>query len=521
MRVGWPTRKTQKSIETVNIKVTYLLRSVAEFRNLVNRLLTPAVEKRLTLNELLFHPWVTVRQRRAPSGGEKPRLDEDQHNGIMVRLESTFNMEESEVRRQLSVSPNGDLRGAYNILQHLKQDDISSRGNVEGRRITITSSQGQLTSGTRGGSAPIDRRPAASRPPGSYNPRTSASQPNATPPRLKQSSLSLKNTSAASSHPNRPPPVNSTHKTHRFPSSPLKKDKSSSSKAQKEMRNLSEMYGTACGSLYPAHVSTYSGPDDQFFVTNDLRVPPCLESDIGGIPSPYSQCGSRGRGHPRGHLPSGRGYQVFEGVRTGRNACPLDDPRTALTPSCHSRHLGAPTRPVSSPDNRWTKAEGRCRVADKRQGGYCDRGGWLNSTNQHYSPQLVYHSQQRGSVGSRCKPQHYESLPRDKQCKGNLPNLTLLKMFQDDNAPIRCTTSDAQNSQHNRIKTVDWLGPDLPTKPKMAPTTSNFRRLNHHHRYPSSPVYSVDSNSADPRKTTRPQSKKYNSDSNILSHNNK
>nr|CAD7258661.1 unnamed protein product [Timema shepardi] len=444
----------------INVGLTHLQRRILanmspEFRNLVNRLLTPAVEKRLTLNELLLHPWVTVRKCRAPPGGEKPRLDEDHHNGIMARLVSTFNMVETEVRRQLSVSSNGDLRGAYNILQHLKQEDISSRGT--------------LTSGTRGASAPINRRPAASRslsinrPPGTYNPRTSASQPNAAPPHLKQSPPSLKNTSAARSHSNRPPPINSAHKTHQFPSSPTKKDKSSSSKAQKEMRNLSEMYGTACGSLYDTHVSTYSGPDDQFFVTNDLRVPPCLEGDIEGIPSPYLQCGSRGRGHPRGRVPSGRGYQVVEGVCTGRNTCPLDNPRTALTPSCHSRHLGAPPRPVSSPDNRWTRAEDCCRVANQRQGEYCDRGGWLNSTNQHYSPQLVYHSQQRGSVGPRCKPQHYKSLPRDKQC-------------EDGNAPIRCTTSGAQNIQHNRIKMVDWLGADLPPKQKMVLATSNFRR---------------------------------------------
>nr|CAD7434872.1 unnamed protein product [Timema monikensis] len=458
----------------VNINATSVLRFVAEFRNLVNRLLTPAVEKRLTLNELLLHPWVTVRQRRAPPRGDKPRLDEDHHNRIMARLVSTFNMVETEVRRQLSVSSNGDLRGAYNILQHLKQDDISSRGT--------SSLQGRTTSGTRGGSAPIDRRPAASRslsinrPPGSYNPRTSASQPNTAPPHLKQSLPSLKNTSSARSHSNRPPPINSTHKTHQFPSSPAKKDKSSSSKAQKETRNLSEMYGTACGSLYDTHVSTYSGPDDQFFVTNDLRVPPCLKGDIEGIPSPYLQCGSRGRGHPRGRLPSGCGYQVVDGVCTGKNTCPLDDPRTALTPSCHSRHLGAPPRPVSSPDNCWTRAEDRCQVANQRQGGYCDRGGWLNSTNQHYSPQLVYHSQQRGSVGPRCKLQHYKSLPRDKQCEGNLPNLTLLKLFQDGSAPIRCTTSGAQNSQHNRIKTVDWLGAELPPKQKIVPATSNFRR---------------------------------------------
>ncbi|XP_068083501.1 serine/threonine-protein kinase par-1-like [Anabrus simplex] len=37
----------------------------SEFRNLVQRLLTPNTDYRLTLDELLFHPWVTLRQKKS------------------------------------------------------------------------------------------------------------------------------------------------------------------------------------------------------------------------------------------------------------------------------------------------------------------------------------------------------------------------------------------------------------------------------------------------------------------------
>uniref|UniRef100_A0A1Y1K9Q9 Protein kinase domain-containing protein n=2 Tax=Photinus pyralis TaxID=7054 RepID=A0A1Y1K9Q9_PHOPY len=105
----------------------------AEFRSLVARLLVADALKRISIQELLNHTWVTDKGRKSVIVDPFEPLDEQWNVSVMKKVGSILQIEWRTVKYAINSEPYGDIAGTYNIFVHKLYSD-----RLEGDGITKT-----------------------------------------------------------------------------------------------------------------------------------------------------------------------------------------------------------------------------------------------------------------------------------------------------------------------------------------------------------------------------------------------
>ncbi|XP_046753207.1 SNF1-related protein kinase catalytic subunit alpha KIN12-like [Diprion similis] len=90
-----------------------------EYRNLVNRLLMPAAHKRITIQELCFHPWIANRLKNIAVKASQADLIALEHNTIVDEIAEATNRDRTLIERDILQSKYGEIGGMYNIKAHV------------------------------------------------------------------------------------------------------------------------------------------------------------------------------------------------------------------------------------------------------------------------------------------------------------------------------------------------------------------------------------------------------------------
>ncbi|XP_048510147.1 serine/threonine-protein kinase MARK1-like isoform X2 [Athalia rosae] len=86
----------------------------SEYRNLINRLLMPVAHKRITIQELCFHPWIgnDGKNLTKTSHGELVAME---HNAIIDEIAEAKSTARTTIERDILQSKYGEIGGMYNI----------------------------------------------------------------------------------------------------------------------------------------------------------------------------------------------------------------------------------------------------------------------------------------------------------------------------------------------------------------------------------------------------------------------
>ncbi|XP_063905939.1 uncharacterized protein LOC135124645 isoform X2 [Zophobas morio] len=88
-----------------------------EFRMLLHKLLTADPTKRITIKELLIHPWLTEKGKKCIQKHPLKDLDNVVQTKIIKQVGEIFHTDEWTVNSELLKHPYGRLAGVYNILK--------------------------------------------------------------------------------------------------------------------------------------------------------------------------------------------------------------------------------------------------------------------------------------------------------------------------------------------------------------------------------------------------------------------
>ncbi|XP_069683256.1 serine/threonine-protein kinase MARK1-like [Periplaneta americana] len=91
-----------------------------DFWNLISHLLVPNVQKRMTLAQMVIHPWVTGRQR-VLENQEYKNLTAAEKNTILKRIAVFLGAERGGLEQQLRMNRYGKVGGMFNILAHMQR----------------------------------------------------------------------------------------------------------------------------------------------------------------------------------------------------------------------------------------------------------------------------------------------------------------------------------------------------------------------------------------------------------------
>ncbi|KRT85157.1 protein kinase, partial [Oryctes borbonicus] len=103
-----------KGIATQHRKAMTLFSN--EFKVMIGRLLMPDAPKRITIRELIFHPWITEKGRKAVRSNPLKRLDRQHQTVIIKDMSSLLRLSLAEVDFAIKSEPQGNIAGIYNIL---------------------------------------------------------------------------------------------------------------------------------------------------------------------------------------------------------------------------------------------------------------------------------------------------------------------------------------------------------------------------------------------------------------------
>lgn len=89
-----------------------------EFRNLINRLLSADAKKRISIKELVLHPWITENGKKMVKINPLKRVSCSLHNKILQEICEILKISMAEISKRIKEKPHGKIGGMYNILVH-------------------------------------------------------------------------------------------------------------------------------------------------------------------------------------------------------------------------------------------------------------------------------------------------------------------------------------------------------------------------------------------------------------------
>ncbi|XP_074032493.1 MAP/microtubule affinity-regulating kinase 4 [Leptinotarsa decemlineata] len=93
----------------------------SEFRSLMNRLLVADAAKRITVKELVVHPWITEKGKKMIRSNPLKTLEPVRRNKIIMEIGTLLQLDSNAVNSCISQDPLGKIGGMFNILQRRYQ----------------------------------------------------------------------------------------------------------------------------------------------------------------------------------------------------------------------------------------------------------------------------------------------------------------------------------------------------------------------------------------------------------------
>ncbi|XP_020289378.1 MAP/microtubule affinity-regulating kinase 3-like isoform X2 [Pseudomyrmex gracilis] len=133
-----------------------------ECRNLINRLLVPSVRERITIREILDHPWILASSNSNPHLCSDNDLNVSDHLAMMTEIATVMRTTVAVVEAEITKRKYGEIGGMYNIKEHklrsnaaacqlaprILRNSASRTEDVSSSPMTIRTTNGNFENGT-------------------------------------------------------------------------------------------------------------------------------------------------------------------------------------------------------------------------------------------------------------------------------------------------------------------------------------------------------------------------------------
>ncbi|XP_012057276.1 PREDICTED: hormonally up-regulated neu tumor-associated kinase homolog B-like [Atta cephalotes] len=142
-----------------------------ECRNLINRLLIPSVRERITIREILDHPWILVTSKNNFHFHSEDDMNISNHVSIMNEIATAMRTTTAAVETEIMRRKYGEIGGMYNIKKHklyqastiyhlpsrLLRNSMCQTEEISSSTTTIRMAKSNLRNGTSGNSDNTNR----------------------------------------------------------------------------------------------------------------------------------------------------------------------------------------------------------------------------------------------------------------------------------------------------------------------------------------------------------------------------
>ncbi|XP_011688993.1 PREDICTED: MAP/microtubule affinity-regulating kinase 3-like [Wasmannia auropunctata] len=143
-----------------------------ECRNLINRLLVPSVRERITIREILHHPWILATSKSNFHFHSEDDLNVSNHVTIVNEIATAMRTTTAAVEAEIMRRKYGEIGGMYNIKEHklqqaaaavyhlvprLLRNSTCRTEDISSSATTIRTVKDNLRNGTSGNSDNTDR----------------------------------------------------------------------------------------------------------------------------------------------------------------------------------------------------------------------------------------------------------------------------------------------------------------------------------------------------------------------------
>ncbi|KYM80034.1 MAP/microtubule affinity-regulating kinase 3 [Atta colombica] len=142
-----------------------------ECRNLINRLLIPSVRERITIREILDHPWILVTSKNNFHFHSEDDMNISNHVSIMNEIATAMRTTTAAVEAEIMRRKYGEIGGMYNIKKHklyqvstiyhlpsrLLRNSMCQTEEISSSTTTIRMAKSNLRNGTSGNSDNTNR----------------------------------------------------------------------------------------------------------------------------------------------------------------------------------------------------------------------------------------------------------------------------------------------------------------------------------------------------------------------------
>ncbi|XP_036140317.1 MAP/microtubule affinity-regulating kinase 3 [Monomorium pharaonis] len=143
-----------------------------ECRNLINRLLVPSARERITIQEILDHPWIFASSKSNFRFYSEGDLNVSNHATIVNEIATAMRTTTAAVEAEIMRRKYGEIGGMYNIKKHklhqaaaavyqlapqLPQNSTRRIEDISSSSMTIRTTKDNLRNGTSGNSDNTDR----------------------------------------------------------------------------------------------------------------------------------------------------------------------------------------------------------------------------------------------------------------------------------------------------------------------------------------------------------------------------
>ncbi|XP_071553463.1 MAP/microtubule affinity-regulating kinase 3-like [Temnothorax nylanderi] len=159
-----------RGLTSIQEKAMY--RTSIECRNLINRLLVPSARERITIREILHHPWILASSKSNFHLRSEDDLNVSNHASIVNEIATAMRTTTAAVEAEIMRRKYGEVGGMYNIKEHklqqaaaavyqlaprLLRNSTCRTEDISSSTMTIRTTKDNFRNGTSGNSDNTDR----------------------------------------------------------------------------------------------------------------------------------------------------------------------------------------------------------------------------------------------------------------------------------------------------------------------------------------------------------------------------
>ncbi|XP_077265297.1 MAP/microtubule affinity-regulating kinase 3-like [Temnothorax americanus] len=159
-----------RGLTSIHEKAMY--RTSIECRNLINRLLVPSARERITIREILHHPWILASSKSNFHLRSEDDLNVSNHASIVNEIATAMRTTTAAVEAEITRRKYGEVGGMYNIKEHklqqataavyqlaprLLRNSTCRTEDISSSTMTIRTTKDNFRNGASGNSDNTDR----------------------------------------------------------------------------------------------------------------------------------------------------------------------------------------------------------------------------------------------------------------------------------------------------------------------------------------------------------------------------